>query len=418
MLRGSIRQGYMWRSVLDKRCTLLIKNVNFVIIIRSTWQLTELKLANMKNLTCHRGLLFSLILSGLFLACSDDTDEAPTPIDPSDNIIPEKFSVAVPSALTIGTNPNGRTNNDDLSGNSIYEALGLFIKLGEESAEVTEAIILGIRSLDITGATEGAYLSADDERNKRFQTIEGATYEGTNYEFELLITDIEDEGNDDSGKAMQIFWNTNPVEGVAILKPYNIDRSEPTDSPEAIYKLEYQSESDMGYDAHMIVSISGLTFDPEEDPYGVDNLKMFVGRTGETVDVFGNSNHPQAQFFTDDTGFNWAFVASGSDEKDLGVAEVGLPPSTLNSTDRTEILETYSMRNVFSSQILEEFPLIGQELIDQYLNNTFPPGYFNDNGFVQGGESPGEEWDEFESRITDLAPYNPSSISGQEISFQ
>jgi len=372
----------------------------------------------MKKLSKLPYIALAILIVSLPLSCSDDSDEAPSPIDSSENVIPEEFSVDVPRSLTIGTNPNGRAANDDLSGGSIYEALGLFIKLGEESAEVTEAIILGIRTLDITGATEGTYLSADDERNKRFQTIEGATYQGTDYEFQLLITDIEDEGNDDGGKAMQIFWNTNPVEGVAILKPYNIDRSEATDSPEAIYKIEYQSQSDMGYDAHMIVSISGLTVDAEVDPYGVDNLKMFVGRTGETVDIYGNSNHPGAQFITEDAGFNWAFVASGSDEKDRGVAEVGLPPSSLNSSSREVILEDYSLRSVFSAQILEAFPLAGQEIIDQYLDNTFPPGFFDETGFVQGGESPGEEWDEFQAGIADLTPFNPSSISSQEISFQ
>ena len=145
---------------------------------------------------------------------------------------------------------------------------------------------------------------------------------------------------------------------------------------------------------------------------------MFVGRTGDVVDLYGNSNHPDARFFTEETGFNWAFVASGNDNSDLGVAEVGLPPSDLNSTSREEILETYSLRNVFSDQILEEFPLAGQIIIDAFLDNTMAPGYFNEAGFIQGGDSPGDEWNEFGERIQNLTPFNPSEVSSYELNFQ
>ena len=371
--------------------------------------------------------LFSLLIVGIGSSCSDDDEvDGTSPDDNSEvNIIPERFSVEIPPSFTRGTAPNGRSTNnetatdDDLSGNSIYEAMGYFIKLGEESAEIVEEIIGGIRFLNITGITAVTYESDDDGRTKNLEVLEGGSYDGVAYEFQLIVTDAESESNDDGGRAMQIFWNTDPIGGVAILKPYNIDREEFPEAIETLYRIEYQEEGSLGYEAHMIVTITDLPLaDEEVDPFSVDNLKMFAGKTGNTVDLYGNSNHPNATFFTDEKGFNWAFVASGDDVEDLGVAEVGLPPSTLNSTDRATILETYALKQVFSDQLLEVFPLFTQELLDTLLVNTEAPGYFSNEGFVSAGDSPGSEWDSFADRIEELTPFNPSEVSTLTLDFQ
>ena len=132
----------------------------------------------------------------------------------------------------------------------------------------------------------------------------------------------------------------------------------------------------------------------------------------------GNSNHPNAQFFTNDTGFNWAFVASGDENSDLGIAEVGLPPSNLNETSRTVLLEEYSIKNVFTDQIESVWPGIDPAVLEEYLKNTAGPGYFNGEGFVAGGTSPSAEWDALEARIEVLAPYNPAEVSALQILFQ
>ncbi len=359
--------------------------------------------------------LLSILFLFLLLSCSDE-DEGPVPQET--NIIPERFGIDIPNSLTTGNAPSGRVANDELSGGAIYGALGHFIKLGEESADIVEEIIGGIRFLNITGITSVTYESDDDGRMKRLDVSDGTSYNGVTYQYQLLVTDVESESEADAGKAMQIFWNTDPIAGVAILKPYNIDRDENADAPETLFRIEYVDESDLGYDAHMIVTITNFPIDAENDPFGPDNLKMFVGKAGDIVDIYGNSNHPNASFITETTGFNWAFVASGHDGDEIGVAEVGLPPSDLNSTSRQEILETHSVREVFSNQILEAFPQAGQEIIDAFLDNTVAPGYFDSEGFVQGGESPGENWNEFENRIQSLTPFNPSAISSYSLEFQ
>jgi hypothetical protein len=366
-------------------------------------------------------LNFALItMTLLFVSIScDDNIEQPAN---TENIIPEKFTVGVPTAL-ISTASNGRTSrrtaDGDVNGNEIYEALGAFIHIGEESAKIVEAIMGGISSLGITGPITFSYESDDDERVKNMIVIENSLFEGVQYEFELTITDADSEGNADGGKAMQIFWNRSPVKGVAILKPFNIDRKKDINSADAIYRIDYSEAGEFDYDSHMIVSIAELTLtNPLEDPYSVDNLKMFVGKKGDFIDVYGNSNHPNAAFFTPDAGFSWSFVASGVENSDIGVAEVGLPLNTLDETHRSVLLEDYAIKKVFTDQINIAFPDLEQNLIDLYLFNTEAPGFFDGNGFVQGGTSPGTEYDPLVSRIQDLTPFNPSDIRTLEVNFK
>jgi len=375
----------------------------------------------MKNLIQKtiRPVLASFVLVAAMMACEQNpTAEQPT------SILPEKFSVDIPSSISNNGNVSGRISNgrqteDVLKGDDIYKQLELFINIGDRSAELVEAIIGSIRQHNIDKNTILTYQSDEDNRAKNLVVVESDEYEGVTYQFSLTITDAEFEGNQDGGYAMQIFWNNNPVKGVAIIKPANLDVIHDADAGEGIFKIEYDSESDLGYDAHMIVSIANLTLEEANiDPYSMRTLKMFVGKTGDIVDVYGNSDHPNARFFTEDTGFNWAFVAAGYQSKDLGIAEVGLPPSGLNESSRSVLLDTYSVRNVFTEQILTAFPNVTQDLLDLYLMNTNGPGYFTDEGFIAGGIPPSNLWQELEVRIDELAPYNPIEISNLQIDFK
>ena len=169
----------------------------------------------------------------------------------------------------------------------------------------------------------------------------------------------------------------------------------------------------------MVVAVADLPVEhPLENPYSMSTLKMFAGKNGDVIDVYGNSNHPNATFFTGDSGFNWAFIASGSDSKDIGVAEVGLPPSNLDEPSKEVLLDYYSIKDVFTREIYEVWPNIDQESVDAYLYNTGAPGYFANHGFVQGGVSPGEEYEVLESRLNRLSPYNPKEITNLSISFK
>ncbi|WP_425391056.1 hypothetical protein [Ekhidna sp.] len=363
--------------------------------------------------------LLSLVALLLFAASCDDSIDTPPA---QEDILPERFSIDVPDPLAnrnaTSARENARAEEDQLNGNEIYELLSLFIAIGEGAGELTEAILGGVSQFDVNGEFFFSYESDDDQRIKNLTVTSDATYEDVDYQYSLTITDAASEGNDDGGKAMQVFWNKDVIKGVAILKPYNIDRIKDVDAGDAIYKIEYSEES-TDYDAHMIVTIDNLPLaDPSVDPFAISTLKMFVGKTGEVVDVYGNSYHPNASFFTDDQGFNWAFVASGVHKGSIGVAEVGLPAGNLNSDDRAVLLVENSLKNVFTSQIQTEFPGLPQEQIDAYLKNTEAPGYFNSDGFIQGGESPDPLFDQFADRLQDLTPYNPAVIAALDVSFE
>lgn len=364
-------------------------------------------------------LFASVVLVAMMIAC-----EKNPAVEQPVGILPDQFGIDIPNSISNNGNVSGRISNgrqaeDFLQGNDIYQNLETFIQIGEHSAELVEAIIISITKLGIDKSTILTYQSDDDKRDKNLVVVEGAAYEGVAYEFSLTITDADNESNNDGGYAMQIFWNRNPIKGVAIIKPANLDVVHDADAGEGIFKIEYDSESTLGYDAHMIVSIANLTLEqPEDNPYSMRTLKMFVGKTGDVVDVYGNSDHPNAKFFNDEVGFNWAFVAAGYDSKDLGIAEVGLPPSNLDESSREVLLDTYSIKNVFTNQIMDAFPNIDQDLLDLYLMNTAGPGYFTDEGFVAGGTPPSGLWDELATSIENLAPYNPSDISNLEINFK
>ena len=378
---------------------------------------------NLKIKSINSGLV-ALFFAVFFISC-----ESTPEVTPQADILPEHFGVNIPNSLSNNTLPggrvtssrvaNGRTSGDAVEGSDVYEHLGVFIHVGESAAEIVEDIINGIRHHGVDKAMTITYESDEDMRVKNVVIAEGAEFEGEAYEFVLTLTDAESEGNADGGKGLQIFWNRSPIKGIALIKPYNIDRLHDADAGEAAFRIDYNSMGDVNYDATMIVSIVDLTLEePEVDLYSMRTLKMFVGKRGSKIDVFGNSNHPNAQFFTNDTGFNWAFVASGDENSDLGMAEVGLPPSNLDETSRIVLLEEYSIKNVFTDQITQVWPGIDQALLDEYLKNTEGPGYFNADGFVAGGVSPSAEWDALEARIELLSPYNPVEIGNLEITFQ
>ena len=363
---------------------------------------------------------FITILVGIFVAatiisCENNNDFIVT----EDSILPQNFKVEIPDALSRQGTINGRVAVDTVDGNVIYEHLTNFIHVGETGAEIVEDIIKSISLYQINKPMAFSFEGDEDGRIKNLTVIKTSFYDGEEWEFELLITDAESEANDDGGKAIQIFWNRFPVKGIATLKPYNIDRDENPEAKDAIFRISYSEGGEHGYDAHMIVEVADLPLEePLDNPYSMSNMKMFVGKKGNIIDVYGNSNHPNALFFSGTVGFNWAFVASGKNNEDIGVAEVGLPPSNLDSPNRSVILGDYSIKNVFTNEIYSVWPNINDEVVQAYLYNTEAPGFFSNNGFVQGGTSPGPQYDDLITRLPDMSPYNPNEITNLSIDFE
>lgn len=363
--------------------------------------------------------LFKLLTAAIAITLLlSSCEQNPGPGLNEDSILPDQFGIDIPDAISFEASQFKSKSVEPINGNIIYNHLASFIHVGESGAEIVGDIIKGIAIYEINKPMSFSFNGDDDGRVKNLDVTEDSYFDGVTWEFELTITDAESEGNADGGMALQIFWNRSPRAGIAILKPFNIDRDHDANLPDAVFRIDYTEDSDRGYDAHMMVAVSGLpVLDPLENPYSMGTLKMFVGKKGDVVDVYGNSDHPNATFFNSDSGFNWAFVASGDDNLNIGVAEVGLPASNLDEPSRAVLLDTYSIKNVFTEQIYEVWPNISPESVETFLLNTSPPGYFDNHGFVKGGESPSNDYTLLADRLQSLSPYNPKEVANMTIVF-
>ena len=360
--------------------------------------------------------ILTIAIAVFFASCEKDD------VQLDENIIPETFSVEIPQSLSSSTMKSLKNGEEDiLQGNDIYEHLRVFIHVGDEAAQIVEEVIKAIRLYGLSEPMSFSYEGDDDSRTKNVVIVADSEYEGTVWKYQMTVTDADSEGNDDGGVGMQIFWNKGTIKGVAIMKPNNIDRNTEDLFANAMFRIDYSEGLENGYEQEMTVYISGITLpSPLMDPYAMKTMKMTAGRNGDIVEVFGNSNHPNAVLFSSETGFNWAFVAAGKLETDLGVAEVGLPPSDLNSNDREKILGEYSLKNVFTNEITNAWPdiIFNPNLLATYLQNTDAPGYFNAQGFVSGGTSPGDEYNELSNAIESLVPFNPFDVSNLSLEFK
>lgn len=365
----------------------------------------------------NQKIIFALLLFGSFYfsSCSKDEDIS----QKKDISVPTKFKVDIPSSISrISVNKNAE--GDTLQGNEIYNQLTTFIAAGEGAADIVQNIMGAISLYNLSQAMSFSFVSDDDGKSKNVIIVENSEFDNSVWQFQLSITDAESEENPDQGLGMQVFWNTNPVKGIAILSPKNINKNQKEVWSQAMFRIDYSEVGENSYEKQMTVYISDLPKpNASIDPYGMTTLKMFAGKKGEIIDVYGNSNHPEASFFdAGKTGFNWAFVAAGNEKTNIGVAEVGLPASNLNTSDRKTILKDNSIKNVFTAVILEAYPTATPELIAPYLKNTEAPGYFSNSGFLAAGTSPASDYDILETSIEKLSPYNPVEISNLKVEFK
>lgn len=367
----------------------------------------------MKNVKAVFAVL-ALGLAVAFQSCQKDNTEPQN----ESSILPANFMVEIPGALqgedeTLYGSKNSQT--DTLQGGEIYRHLRTFVHVGYSGAEIVHNIILAITKYHINKPMSFTYTSEDDNRQKQLDVIEGASFEGNDYEFMLTIKDMESTTSNSLG--LELFWNRKPVTGVAIFNPHELNYNS-VENPDLRFRIDYDESGVAGYNKTMIVTIDGLKLaDPLTHPYDMSTLKMFVGKNGDIVSMYGNSEHPNAKFFTDDTGFDWAFAAAGKLSEDIGVAEVGLPSNLLDSDDRNVLLVENSIKNVFTNQIYEVYPDIDSTTVATYLQNTEAPGFFANGHFVQAAVAPTGDYNELLDIIPGLTPYNPIEIHNLDIQF-
>ena len=382
-----------------------------------TWNLEPKILTVMDKLSIVKIVVF-ILFSLVFFGC--DRNEIPEPED--NNIIPLNFSIDIPDALSRDASMRkSATETDTLPGDLMYRYLTNFIKLGEEGAELTEDILDIISTYQIDQPMILSYESDDDKNVKNLVVVENSEFDGVVWEFQMTITDADSEMDEDGGIGMQLFWNQDPVKGIALIKPSNLDRINNKHKENVMYRIDYGETGEFSYDAYMIVTADSLPMLPASAKnYAMKTMKMFVGKKGDIVDLYGNSVNPDAFFYTKEVGigYNWAFVASAKDTENIGVIEVGLPKNDLNETNRAVLLDTNAMRKVLTEALYISKPNMPPDVVNAKLANTEAPGYFDSYGFVAAGERPHEKYAELDVRLPDLCPYNPVEIRDLNIYFK
>jgi len=358
-------------------------------------------------------LLISIVTSFSLQSCHKETNSS---VDAS--IIPTVFKVNIPSALNTpnSLNINGTkslTTTDSISGQKIYQNLRLFLSVGDSAASLVQNIMLSISRYNITKPMQLTYKGLNDGRPKLLIETDNVTFEGI-WQHSIIITDILD-----TAVAMKIYWNLSPVKGIAILRPYEIDKKgKNLKLPNARYRIDYSEAGENGYNVQMTIALSGLPIDTN-NTYSINNLKYFAGRKVDIIDIYGNTNHPIAKLLLKSYtgGFNWAFAAACDRVKNVGVAEIGLPPCDSSFTSRDDILVKHSIRNVLEQEIKTLYPSISDTVLSNLLINTGPPGFFNAAGFVQSQTAPDGDYSAIQSRILSLTPFNPADINSLSVTF-
>lgn len=370
------------------------------------------------------GLLFGAIALLSMNSCKkdDDNDNADTDLK---NPFPTTMTVDIPDAIAGSSTKSTLKAGSERDGAEFYNGLRMHVAVAKAGAQLLDEFMDAIREYQLNRELDITFTDDTDNREKHLVVVKDQTFEGISYKFKLTLSDVLNSSNEDEGIGLQIFWSGNPVKGLAIIKAKNLNENE-NDLNDALIRIDYSEEGLGGYDATMVVSIADLATNTA-NIWSMDRLKLFAGKKGDIIDMFGNSNHPLGTIIPstdpDSIGINYAFVASGNLPGDYAVAEVGLPLSSLNTTSRDILLKENSIKNVLiktvainesisidsATTVIEEFDL---------FRNITPPGFFANNSFVEAGIAPDSaQYASYIIRMDALTPYNPSEVADLSLDF-
>ncbi len=340
----------------------------------------------------------------------------------SSGIMPTEFKIDIPDALNDELVTSARFSqksaSDTIQALELYELTRAYVEIGENSAELVETIMISLNTFVGVGFTSASYTSNDDGREKTITIYEDVLKEGKLWAYEALI--VDESGN----KALQVLWSDSPLSGIAIISPYEIDRTntESARSPDALYRIDYNTAPTSGsYVATMDIQITGLVV-TSADSNAVDNFKMSVGRTANgDVEVRGNSNHPLLKFDqgSSEYGMNYVFVGRGNEANDRAVVQIALPASSVSTT--TNLFGTYSIYETYKTAILSEGRANASDVdayLTAHLGNHEPPAYFRSTRFIGAGTS--ERPVDFSADFADLStltPFAPTVIRDLTLDF-
>ena len=336
--------------------------------------------------------------------------------DESGDSLPDNITVGISDAISFPISSSKKSaylGIDPLTGEDIYMHLRNLIYVGELSADLVQDMMISLKKHNINYATTFSYISIYDGKNKNVVVKTNVSINNTTWDYCLTVSDEE------LGTALQLFWNTNPLEVIAILQPKAFDFST-TRNPNAMIKIEY-SENDPDYEKTMIVSVTRL--DSTSRQY-MKNLKLFAGKNDDIISLFGNSTHPYMALLNENhnNGRSFCFQARNDVSKDIAIARIALP--TVLQTDMSNIWVDFSVDQVLSDEIDIVYPNVDQTTLTQikvvFLTNAIGPAYFTgEQGFVSNaGNIPDDEgFTQDFMNMTGLTPWVPSEINQMTITF-
>ncbi len=345
--------------------------------------------------------------------------------DLKQNILPYRFKVTVPDAISTDKVPTQKLAGDSviLDGALIYNYMRYFIHTGEAAADVANGVMDILRKYEITPDMTLSF-TGDDGHVKNVVVKSNVYYQGVEWKYGLTITDAQADQAGGDAIAMQLFWNLNPTSGVAVLKPSLVNTDARLIWGDAMVRIDYSENIYGGYDAQMTVSIAGMPVS-DNNKFAIQNMKMTVGNISGRVDVYATSLHPNLWLLLPDKkGYACAFVASASNAEDIAVAQVGMPPDTLDSDQRQVLLFDYSLYNVLFDEIDRWYAAnndgahLDTLTIDSYISAAKAPAYFGQGGFIASSFMPGAMYEPFVEALDLLTPYNPREVGDLAIAFE
>ncbi len=343
--------------------------------------------------------------------------------DLKENILPYRFKVTVPDAISTDKVPTQKIAGDSviLDGALIYNYMRYFIHTGEAAADVANGVMDILRNYEITPDMTLSF-TGEDGHVKNVVVKSNVYYQGVEWKYGLTITDADAEQAGSEAIAMQLFWDLNPTTGVAILKPSLVNTQTALVWGDAMVRIDYSENIYGGYEAQMTVFITGMPV--LDNKFAIQDMKMTVGSISGRVDVYATSLHPNLWLLLPDKkGYACAFVASASNAEDIGVAQVGMPPDTLDTDQRQVLLFDYSLYNVLFDEIDRWYAAnnngahLDSLTIDTYIYNAKAPAYFGLGGFVGSNFVPGAMYLPLIEAIDLLIPYNPAEVGKMTIAF-
>ena len=336
--------------------------------------------------------------------------------DDSGDSLPDNITVEISDAISFpgsGSTKSAFLGVDPLTGEEIYKYLRNFIYLGELSADLVQDMMISLKKHNIKYATTFSYVSIYDEKNKNVVVKENVSVNDTIWNYCLTVSDEE------LGTAFQLFWNTGPLEVIAILQPRAFDFSA-TRNPNAMIKIEY-SENDPDYEKTMIVSVTKM--DSTSRQY-MSNLKFFAGKNSDVISLYGTAIHPYMALINNNhtNGRAFCFQAKNDVLNDIAVAKIALP--TILQTNMTNIMVDFSVDKVLSEEIDIFYANVDQAVLNQikewFLGKATGPAYFTGKqGFVSNANNipDDESFTQDFMNMTGLTPWAPSEINQMTITF-